>query len=619
MYNVVLLAMSTLNDRGVEEHKYGYKYVEGSEEKEKIILGRSQLEPITHMLDIKLAMEGESLDKAIILTTKETKNDQNVTIRYRRNRKKKKESRTLSTWMRRVCGDRKQTPEEVIVKKTISAVNYYKERVRRFNKNVIFEEVDIDEKEPAQGIADAISKIIEENNKHEEMRLWIDTQGGFRDISMVINAIISLLKEQGIKPAGIYAIRFNPGAQDMSKKGGKITSNQIIDQTEKYRIFDFVSAMQEFMDYGKAGGLQKYLGGENEFAKIAAGIADAIQMCQPKGFEKGLKKLAEYLDSGQYQGNDTYMDIFADYIRKDYGILLDEPENPIEQIKWCVKKEFYQQAITIYIEQMPKYYYDKGWLGSGIALGNKRVFGEDPYVKYFYTDLFNGLVEKDEKDEKDEELAKILKDAVSRGKVYDRRGAVVYLNEKRKNATSDKVDKAIRRIVGQIGERFDENGKIKKERDETNGAKCIKTYLNSMSVESGKKDRYRMLYGKDMDTTESTLAKKVAAIKMAEEKTPHLVKIMKYYLAVKLLRNRMNHASEDEAQEDEQNALIFLRNEGIDNGVSIENGEVTIDYQKIGSLLLEGVQAEALSVQQIPRAGSGLDLLINAIERKYFL
>lgn len=619
MYNVVLLAMSTLNDRGVEEHKYGYKYVEGSEEKEKIILGRSQLEPITRMLDIKLAMEGESLDKAIILTTKETKNDQNVTIRYRRNRKKKKESRTLSTWMRRVCGDRKQTPEEVIVKKTISAVNYYKERVRRFNKNVIFEEVDIDEKEPAQGIADAISKIIEENNKHEEMRLWIDTQGGFRDISMVINAIISLLKEQGIKPAGIYAIRFNPGAQDMSKKGGKITSNQIIDQTEKYRIFDFVSAMQEFMDYGKAGGLQKYLGGENEFAKIAAGIADAIQMCQPKGFEKGLKKLAEYLDSGQYQGNDTYMDIFADYIRKDYGILLDEPENPIEQIKWCVKKEFYQQAITIYIEQMPKYYYDKGWLGSGIALGNKRVFGEDPYVKYFYTDLFNGLIEKDEKDEKDEELAKILKDAVSRGKVYDRRGAVVYLNEKRKNATSDKVDKAIRRIVGQIGERFDENGKIKKERDETNGAKCIKTYLNSMSVESGKKDRYRMLYGKDMDTTESTLAKKVAAIKMAEEKTPHLVKIMKYYLAVKLLRNRMNHASEDEAQEDEQNALIFLRNEGIDNGVSIENGEVTIDYQKIGSLLLEGVQAEALSVQQIPRAGSGLDLLINAIERKYLL
>lgn len=619
MYNVVLLAMSTLNDRGVEEHKYGYKYVEGSEEKEKIILGRSQLEPITRMLDIKLTMEGESLDKAIILTTKETKNDQNVTIRYRRNRKKKRESRTLSTWMRRVCGDRKQTPEEVIVKKTISAVNYYKERVRRFNKNVIFEEVDIDEKEPAQGIADAISKIIEENNKHEEMRLWIDTQGGFRDISMVINAIISLLKEQGIKPAGIYAIRFNPGAQDMSKKGGKITLNQIIDQTEKYRIFDFVSAMQEFMDYGKAGGLQKYLGGENEFAKIAAGIADAIQMCQPKGFEKGLKKLAEYLDSGQYQGNDTYMDIFADYIRKDYGILLDEPENPIEQIKWCVKKEFYQQAITIYIEQMPKYYYDKGWLGSGIALGNKRVFGEDPYVKYFYTDLFNGLIEKDEKDEKDEELAKILKDAVSRGKVYDRRGAVVYLNEKRKNVTSDEVDKAIRRIAGQIGERFDENGKIKKERNETNGAKCIKTYLNSMSVESGKKDRYRMLYGKDMDTTESTLAKKVAAIKMAEEKTPHLVKIMKYYLAVKLLRNRMNHASEDEAQEDEQNALIFLRNEGIDNGVSIEDGEVTIDFQKIGSLLLEGVQAEALPVQQIPREGSGLDLLINAIERKYLL
>ncbi len=40
---------------------------------------------------------------------------------------------------------------------------------------------------------EAIRKFWKENET-EDPKLWIDTQGGFRNLNLVINAIISLLK-----------------------------------------------------------------------------------------------------------------------------------------------------------------------------------------------------------------------------------------------------------------------------------------------------------------------------------------------------------------------------------------------------------------------------------------
>ena len=119
-----------------------------------------------------------------------------------------------------------------------------------------------------------------------------------------------------------------------------------------------------------------------------------------------------------------------------------------------------------------------------------------------------------------------------------------------------------------------------------NEAKTIQAYMNKMRNDSGRGKRQELLYGSKIPKKES-LEKKMMAIQAAKEKEPGLVKIMEYYLAMKILRNRMNHASEDEISEEEQKVVAFLKSEQID--IDIQAGEVEVDYQKIKKLIMDGL------------------------------
>lgn len=82
----------------------------------------------------------------------------------------------------------------------ISAVNFFLKRMglknyKEENRAVVIE---LAEKEFLPAISKTINYIRE--NWDENHKLWINTQGGFRNISLVINAVISLLKLDNIEP-----------------------------------------------------------------------------------------------------------------------------------------------------------------------------------------------------------------------------------------------------------------------------------------------------------------------------------------------------------------------------------------------------------------------------------
>ena len=112
-------------------------------------------------------------------------------------------------------------------------------------------------------------------------------------------------------------------------------------------------------------------------------------------------------------------------------------------------------------------------------------------------------------------------------------------------------------------------------------------YVNNMRDKQGKQLRYQLLYGRSLP--KGTYEKKILAINTAKEKAPQLVKILEYYMAIKLLRNRMNHASEVEIEEDEQKAVTFLKTEQIDIGMEMKQDGMQLDFQKIGKLILDGL------------------------------
>ena len=79
-------------------------------------------------------------------------------------------------------------------------------------------------------------------------RLYIDPHGGFREVSLVAEAVISLLKVEGIEVAGIYGIEHGQGKE-----------NKIVDGSAGFHIFDFVSGINEFINYGRANSLESFL------------------------------------------------------------------------------------------------------------------------------------------------------------------------------------------------------------------------------------------------------------------------------------------------------------------------------------------------------------------------
>lgn len=136
----------------------------------------------------------------------------------------------------------------------MSAYDYYVKRINgAFPNNEIkftqcpsnaFDEKNEIEKENA--IVEVARYILNKKNDIKKLdpdanlNIWIDSQGGTRDVNMLLNAIISTLRLLGINSKGIYAVNF------YNKEG------TVINQTSTYQIIDFVSGINEFTLYGRA-------------------------------------------------------------------------------------------------------------------------------------------------------------------------------------------------------------------------------------------------------------------------------------------------------------------------------------------------------------------------------
>ena len=204
-------------------------------------------------------------------------------------------------------------------------------------------------------------------NNREEGAFWIDTHGGFREISMLMTSLVSLLRVEDIVPEKVLGVLFDE------------KRNRIVEQMQMIDINLFVAGMEEFINHGSADILKQYYDryyGENvprrmrRWLETMNMIADGTRLCDPKLLRIGIKNLkgicrkydrGTELEKEEGQVEDKFFDIFADYIRKDYGDLLtDNQISDLKIIKRCHKKKMYQQALTFIEACMPKYLAENG-------------------------------------------------------------------------------------------------------------------------------------------------------------------------------------------------------------------------------------------------------------------
>ena len=239
--------------------------------------------------------------------------------------------------------------------------SYKKEFCRQeyesINGKIRFILIPIDEENTTLGIRQSVDAIREWNGSKQtgKEKFWLDAHGGFRSTMTILSGIISLLKIDNIIPDEIYSPRYDNKAKIM----------RLPEKNETFEIFDFVSGMNDFINYGNADLLKQYFR-KHKASAFETSVLEAIdkialgtQCCDTISYKAGLKELSRLLQNPNLQGS-SMLSIFLDYIRDSYGDLLTNRRTTLLIVERCVEKKLYQQALTFIESSMPDEIVKKG-------------------------------------------------------------------------------------------------------------------------------------------------------------------------------------------------------------------------------------------------------------------
>lgn len=185
----------------------------------------------------------------------------------------------------------------------------------------------------------------------EKIELYFDMQGGFRNDIPLFNTILELLSDKSVTVAERVATDFY--------WKNEVQPMKTVD--DLYKSYDLVTAYQIFKKYGWGTQLAEYFdesdSAENAIARAISEISDSIKICNIDGFDRGLDNLSNAIR--QWKESDhanSEMNFIINDIEKDYRTLISRDSiamKYIEQIKWCLRKDFIQQAVTIFESKVP--------------------------------------------------------------------------------------------------------------------------------------------------------------------------------------------------------------------------------------------------------------------------
>lgn len=262
------------------------------------------------------------------------------------------------------------------------------------------EETEIPEPEiiPIETSEDELEKTIDDiirlvNNKDS---ILIDTTGGFRNSSYLLMALVRFLEYAGIGLTKAIYARYHD-------------EKKIVDITDTYKMFDLINAVNTFSIMGNSRELERYFASiENEAVKqtIAAmnNFSDEISLCRTSKLDTVLKSLNDSLNILSTLESDSkdviMLKSLSEKIRNKFGC-----NNKIEYpdvVKWCLDNKMIQQAVTIYVEKIPEYFYKKGYFSvSDKRFADAQTKNEsshnDFYYELFYSNFLVDLISGSDK------------------------------------------------------------------------------------------------------------------------------------------------------------------------------------------------------------------------------
>lgn len=421
--------------------------------------------------------------------------------------------------------------------------------------------------------------------------VYIDYTGGLRDTSFLMTTIIRYMEYYNITCKEIVYSKYN-------KISGTIHSINCM-----YQMFRLLNGVDQFVRTGNAELLgecyqQEEDADTKEILKLLIQFSRVISLCDVRQMDKILPKLSNKLrkyEKKEKQG--FFTEIFADLIIIIRKKLYMEEENEWgypQIIRWCIDNNMLQQALTLYIEKMPKYYYDSHLLNLPDIKQRKISFGGTIETAAFYTNLFDDYL----KDEKLKEFETAIKELDTKA-LHSNLDALQYIKKKYR---SKEMQRAVDRLNSFLNRYFEKGFGKRKNQEEMPKIykKGIETankgtgFLNEMK---NKSYLIHYFFYNDLDAYEKTQVgtyeSKVVALDRVKENIGKseqsnvsnqvLYEMMRYYCALKLMRNRINHASESDKENDEKNAIERLEKF---HGICME-----MEFQNIKTMIEMGLKA----------------------------
>lgn len=410
----------------------------------------------------------------------------------------------------------------------------------------------------------------------EKKHVYIDYTGGLRDISFLMTVIIRYLEYHDIFCKEIVYSNWDDK---------KIHSISCI-----YDMFRLLNGVHQFVSSGNAELLESCYEKEEdkdtrELLHQIVKFSHIMSLCDVEKADQIMKNLQQGLDryEEKKERESFFAELFGDMIsiiRKKLNIEKNQSYTYPGLIRWCLDNNMVQQALTLYVEKMPQYYYESGLL----KLPEKELKikpGATEASTAFYEELYDSIG----RPKKLNQFAQRLRQGYE--VMAERYGSAEAMEDVEASGfrelaacmEEEREKRAVQRIVnflrnqykgGNIAIRVPYTKQIWKSRPGSMN-KFVKILLNDMGWQ------HYFLYNNAEEYKKlkvGTYERKVNALdrlKSGAEDIPEssvscgeLYHMMKYYLPLKMIRNRINHASEEGTEEDEGNALERLaRNHGI--------------------------------------------------------
>lgn len=364
--------------------------------------------------------------------------------------------------------------------------------------------------------------------------IYIDYTGGLRDSSLFMIALIRYLEFKGILCKDIIY-------SDFFSKPKAIRNIRYI-----YDMFNMINGVSEFVGTGNARqlvDLQKKLENTtkndnvNNFVSSLQSFSDAIALCNVGFIVDAITSISESINTLEQDiSDDIFVQMFKTLIPtvKEKLYIDKTPPSILDLSQWCLDNNMLQQAVTIYNEKILSYY----------ILNNYDDFKNElkkPIPKYrSYRDIH----------EKYKNLSKIwdeFNDSDGKRNKYKKKISdyidceISNVQNKCKGFEVDEIEdcsiivyKAFKTIKNQYThEKKDELSKDILHKA-TNFQDFMTSFMNNEDI--------FVKCVKDKITKD---IKPIFSLQELETSNPKLWQAMKYYHAVKILRNNINHVSGD--------------------------------------------------------------------------